>query len=245
MNNQIHVGANRTGIATSPKLSNEMVQGTLEFQDGVSGDGVKGALVRQEYGRSAEPQGSVPPPTKLSVALRTVAQKALGNDPIPLLDKLGERLAFERAGVRLYTSLLTKFDALGTFEGGPARHDLAEIKRQEFEHFELLHDAIVKLGGDPTAVTPSANLHATLAKGIFEAMADPRTNLVQGLEALLVAELADAACWDTLAVLAAQNGERELASRFALAQTQEAMHVVAVRTWLANALHLGRTAYLD
>jgi hypothetical protein len=46
-----------------------------------------------------------------------------------LVDKLGERLAFERSGTRLYETLLSKFDSYGPFEGGPERAELEENSR--------------------------------------------------------------------------------------------------------------------
>src|SRR5215208_7192398 len=47
--------------------------------------------------------------------------------------------------------------------GGPSREDLQQILDDEFNHFTMLTQTMEQLGGDPTAVTPSANLHATLS----------------------------------------------------------------------------------
>ena len=69
----------------------------------------------------------------------------------------------------------------------------------------MLQAAIEQLGGDPTAVTPSANLQATAAHGIQKVVVDPRTTLLQ-LEAALVAELTDNACWEALIELAQEAG---------------------------------------
>jgi hypothetical protein len=38
---------------------------------------------------------------------------------------------------------------------------------------------------------------------------DPRTTLLQSLEAVLIAELFDNACWETLVELAQQAGEND------------------------------------
>ena len=48
-------------------------------------------------------------------------QALKGGPPTQFLDKLGERLAFERTGVRLYEALISKHEALGSFAGGPDR----------------------------------------------------------------------------------------------------------------------------
>jgi rubrerythrin len=153
-----------------------------------------------------------------------------------LLDKLGERLAFERAGTRLYEALLSKFDAFGSWPGGPARSDLEEIRDEEHQHFTLLQSAIAKLGGDATAVTPSANLHAVSSMGLPAVLSDPRTDLQDGLETILIAELVDNECWENLSALASEMGEDELAASFASALQQERDHLDRVRAWLRAAL---------
>jgi rubrerythrin len=155
--------------------------------------------------------------------------------PTQFVDKLGERLAFERTGVRLYGALISKFDTFGSFEGGPTREALVEIMNQEYQHFMLLTEAVAQVGGDPTVVTPSADLHATMTNGVMAVMVDPRTSLAQCLEAALLAELADNAAWEALAELAMQNGEDDLAARFEAARSQEAVHLENVKSWIAAA----------
>jgi len=156
-----------------------------------------------------------------------------GASPTLFIDKLGERLAFERGGVRLYETLVSKYDAYGSFSGGPSRGDLRQILNDEFSHFAMLTQAIEQLGGDPTAVTPSANLHATLSMGIIQVLTDPRTTLLQSLEGILLAELADNACWEALSGLARLAGEEKLKERFLRAYTAEQQHLEKVRDWLA------------
>jgi hypothetical protein len=234
-NTQTEMGRNRTGIATSPKLTQEMVAGAQEFTPNPTPDGGIIARVREEYAREAEPLGSVPPPVTVTGAAKTALRGAQGLRPTQFVDKLGERLAFERTGVRLYTALISKFDAFGGFEGGPSREALVEIMNEEYQHFTLLSEAVVKVGGDPTVVTPSADLHATMTAGVMAVMVDPRTTFVQSLEAALIAELADNAAWETLHELAVQNGEDELADRFEMAQREELVHLENVKSWLAAA----------
>jgi rubrerythrin len=167
--------------------------------------------------------------------IQAAAKGLQGLRPTQFLDKLGERLAFERTGVRLYSALLSKYDAFGGFDGGPRRAKIEAIMLEEYGHVGLLVEAIRKLGGDPTVMTPSADLHANLSKGILEVMVDPRTNLVQCLEAILLAELADNECWSSLSVLAQQQGDEDMASVFVSARESEAEHLSCVRLWLASA----------
>jgi rubrerythrin len=232
---QTEMGLNRTGIATSPKLTQEMVAGAEEFGPTPNGDENIIARVRQEYARDAEPLGSLPPPATLKGAAQTALRGAKGLRPTQFLDKLGERLAFERTGVRLYSALISKFDTFGGFAGGPTREELVEIMNQEHQHFTLLSDAVSKLAGDPTVVTPSADLHATMTAGVMAVMVDPRTNFLQCLEAALIAELADNAAWETLSELAAQNDETDLAAQFEAARDEEVVHLENVKRCLATA----------
>lgn len=234
-NTQSELGSNRTGIATSPKLTQEMVAGAQEFAPTPDGDENIIARVRQEYARDSEPLGSVPPPATLTGAAKTAIRGAKGLQPTQFVDKLGERLAFERTGVRLYGALLSKFDAFGSFEGGPTREALVEIMAQEHEHFMLLAGAVTQLGGDPTVVTPSADLHATMTAGVMAVVVDPRTTFAQCLEAALLAELADNAAWEALSEMATENGEDELAAAFEAARSQEAVHLENVNSWIAAA----------
>jgi hypothetical protein len=62
-------------------------------------------------------------------------------------------------------------------------------------------------------VTPSADLHVMAAHGIQMVIVGPRTTLLQSLEAILIAELADNACWEALIALAQQAGEEALVDR--------------------------------
>lgn len=232
---QTEVGHNRTGAATSPKLTQEMVAGSQEFAPSPNGDENLIARVREDYARGAEPLGSLPPPVTLTGAAKTALRGVKGQRPTQFIDKLGERLAFERTGVRLYRALISKFDASGGFEGGPTREALVQIMNDEYQHFALLSSAVAKLGADPTVVTPSADLHATMTSGVLAVMVDPRTSFPQCLEAALIAELADNAAWEALSELALQNGEDDLAAQFEAARKEEVIHLENVKMWLAAA----------
>jgi rubrerythrin len=237
MQNEVSIGQNRTGTATSPKLTAEMIAGTSEFppDSADASDGQSVAGVRADYLSDAEQVGSMPPPVTLGGMASAAVQGVRGTRPAQFLDKLGERLAFERSGVRLYEALIAKFETFGGFEGGPALAELDQILHEEHRHFQLLTQTLERLGGDPTAITPSADVAATLTRGVLDVLVDPRTTLLQSLEAILVAELVDNDCWDVLVALAGQRHDEDLAERFVAALEDERRHLDLVRAWIAAA----------
>jgi len=211
---------NRTGVARDPDMAKDMMKGSKHTIDGT--DRQEFVDARLEGMRHNPPAATMPPPAHLDKVRSSL-----------LLDKLGERLAFERAGVRLYETLMLKHDATGGFPGGPSRADLEEIREDELSHFAMLEGIVGRYGGDPTAVTPSANLVGVETKGICAAINDPRISLAEGLHAILVAELADNAAWEQLIELVEQLGQEELADEFREALETEQDHLARVRTWLA------------
>jgi ferritin-like protein len=226
-------GNNRTGIAMAGPLADEMVAATREFPPSSPGDALAIANVRIAYARQGDGLGQTPPPGTLKDKAKATVAAAAGGQPTLLMDKLGERLAFEHAGARLYEALVSKFRAYGSFEGGPSGEDLLHILTEEYEHAELLVQAIKELGGDPTALTPSANLAVTMSMGLPQVLSDPRTNLLQSLEAIVVAELADNEGWTALAQLAEQDDHDELAQTCREAVEHERDHLRKVRAWIA------------
>jgi hypothetical protein len=98
----------------------------------------------------------------------------------------------------------------------------------------LLERAIKELGGDPTVLTPSANLAANVSMGLPQVVSDPRTNLLQCLEAIVVAELADNECWTALDQLARQAGHDDLGEACQVAIEHERDHLRKVRAWIAT-----------
>jgi len=236
MTTHAELGMNRTGIATSPKLTEEMLEGQKEFAPDAPGDERKisntRSLTAQEWDTRI---GSVPPPTTVKGAVKTGLTALKGESPTQFIDRLGARLAFERSGVRMYEALISKLDAGGSFKGGPTRADLETILNDEYEHFQLLVQALEHLGADPTVMTPSADLQATLSGGALQVLVEPRTDLAQCLEAALTLELIDNDSWAMLTTLASEAGQKELALRFERALSEEAAHLTAVRRWIAAA----------
>lgn len=229
---QAMIGRNRTGAAIAPERCAAMLEAVEEFQPSSEGSAQAIADIRIAYAETAEPIGTLPPPVSMKKSALSSGKSASAETAI-FVDKLGERLGFERSGVRLYEALVSKFDAYAGFAGGPTRQELEHILSEELAHFEMLRECIEQLGGDPTAVTPSANLHGTMSEGICAIMIDPRTNLLQSLEAALVAELADNDCWEGLIELAEHAGAQQLMERFADALSHEQEHLANVRAWVA------------
>lgn len=209
--------ANRTGTAVAPDRASEMMAAVEEFPPTSDGAAKAIAAVRVAYAQ----EGADP------------ARPALAKQTPLLMDKLGERLAFERVGTRLYEALLSKHEAYGSYDGGPSSDDITQILEEELQHFRMLAEIITELGGDPTEVTPSANLQLTASRGVRDVLVDPRTNLVESLEAIVMAELTDNECWETLAGLARLAGQEDLAERCEEALATEQEHLEKVRGWLA------------
>jgi hypothetical protein len=235
MKNTVETGKNRTGIDLSPVDKKELIEGALATIPSMTGDEHTLEEARAPYLEERATIGSMPPPASIKGVASTVVDAVKGTRATVFLDKLGERLAFERTGSRLYTALLGKFDASEPLPGGPERADLEKIQREETAHFEMLREAMLSLGADPTAITPSADVAAVSSLGLLQVIGDPRMNLDQSLQAILVAELVDNDCWSVLVELARAGGHDELAARFEVALAEEAEHLANVRAWVKTA----------
>jgi len=116
MQTATEIGTNHSGMDISP-TADEMLENTELTEP--RGDEREAAKVRAQYGSEADPVGTLP--------------QAEG--PLMLLmDKLGERLAFERSGTRLYDALMVKCKAAGAKI--PAK-ELQHIRDEEAMHFAL------------------------------------------------------------------------------------------------------------
>jgi rubrerythrin len=229
-------GMNRTGIGMSPIDQRRTIQGAEQSHTIGMLDGQALDEERAQWARDADPLGTVPPPATLKGIMKTAVEKVQGHKPTVFIDKLGERLAFERTGTRLYEAVMSKIEAADPHPDGPTRSDLELIRNDEHRHFAMLRDAILQLGADPTAMTPCADLVAVAGLGWVQAVTDPRTTLNQCLDILLVAELADQGGWELLIGLAEQLEFDDLAHQFRAALVEEEQHVIRVRGWLNAAL---------
>jgi rubrerythrin len=229
-------GANRTGIATSPVDAKAMVEGAQTGSPAAVFEPPGLAAARIRYATRAAPVGTIPPPLTVKGMAKTAVEMVKGKKPTVFLDLLGERLAFERTGTRLYEALMVKLEAADPHPGGPTRGDLEEIRDEELEHFALIKRAIEKLGADPTAMTPSADVIAVASHGLVEAVSDPRVTLTESLKAVLAAELVDNDSWLMLVDVAEGLGQDDLAEEFRHALAEEEDHLARVRTWLSQAV---------
>lgn len=176
----------------------------------------------QEFGNA----GSIPEPSGFM-------QKLYGSNIAILMDKLGERLAFEKGGVRLYEMLLNKCRELD-HEEDIKNFQLEKILQDEKSHVQYLKVCITKLGGDPTALTPGASASGVIGSGIFKIIAEPRATLSQMAEAILAAELVDNDAWFLLIKLAEHLDLQEEMEFFQKAYDEEQIHLSNIREWLES-----------
>jgi rubrerythrin len=214
------VGMNHSGMQSADDGGEKMLE-NMALTKPKSGDERDLAKIRLEYAKQAEPVGTLPEPKQSG--MRAV-----------LMDKLGERLAFERSGTRLYDALMAKCAA--DRSGGVPTKELKHIRDEEALHFALVGAAIQSLGGDPTAQTPSADVSGVESMGLMQVLTDPKTTLAQALHAILVAEMVDNAAWDELIELTSQVGDDDLVARFAKAREEEMEHLEKVQAWYKEAM---------
>lgn len=255
-------GSNLTGSTVSPEDCQAMLEAVYAFK--VPGPLDTSAQVEQRmvYIDEAESVGSVPKPVS-SVSVMDAVKTGLKNlvnrtDPTIFLDKIGERIAFERAGVRLYDALITKYTAISQKNHHllPSVREMAasktngatpplmprdetpyatlqRIRAEELSHFKMLCGAIQAMGGDPTAQTPCADVMATASMGLIQVVSDPRTTLAQSLNAMVAAELIDTTGWELLATLADGANQPELKNQCLAAHREELQHLATMKEWLS------------
>jgi hypothetical protein len=245
------LGHNLTGAAQSPLAVRAMTEAADTLTPFTTIDTSEMEAQRIAFIDEAEAVGSVPLPASIKGVAKAGVAKLKGGQPTIFFDKLGERLAYERTGTRLYDALIVKYRAVQGTEGDvlppvatllsddarAASEDpaatLLRIRADEFEHFTMLCEAMIAMGGDPTAQTPCADVTAVASSGFMQVLTDPRTTLAQCLNTMLAVELADNAGWELLASLADDAGQNELAGRFLAALGQEQEHLAVIKAWLS------------
>ena len=255
-------GMNRTGAAVASEGTQAMTRAANELTPPMQIDTAASDAQRIVYINEAAAVGSIPPPASLKGVVKNGVARLKESNPSIFLDKMGERIAYERSGTRLYDALITKYQAVSMMEGGMlptveelaakggpvvispvAREDaggtLERIRAEELQHFRLLCDAMQKLGGDPTAQTPCADVIGTASMGFMQVLTDPRTTLAQCLNTMLAVELTDNAAWELLIQLADDAGETELSGQFLAALSQEQQHLAIVKEWVTTLVTTG------
>jgi rubrerythrin len=226
------MGGNLSGIQTAPDLAREQIENAAQAEPSSDGGPELADAERATYIAEGYPVGSLP---SLPIAEEADADEDETGMAV-FLDKLSERLAFERMGNRLYDALINKCEALGedTDTMGPTVAELQEIREEEHRHFLLLNEAVTELGGDPTVESPCADVAAVASMGILQVVIDPRTTVTQCLQAMLTAELTDNAGWEMLIDLADEIGSADLVTQFTEAFENEQIHLANVQTWLSD-----------
>lgn len=232
MNNQIveSTGDNRTGGKLVMEETMKTAEGALRLTSPSQGDATSIAENRIRYMEESDYVGTLPKPSSLKGMISSMREKVMQGDHM-FLDKLGERLAFERTGTRLYEALISKHQASAK-ENFPDLSVLQQFCSEERSHFELCAQVMEELGADATAVTPSADVAGVAAFGWMQVVTDPRITFQQSLEIMLQAELADNNCWENLIELADNLGLDTVVERFSKAKEQEDVHLTTIKQWV-------------
>lgn len=250
MDNKTATGKNRSGMQMSP-LDAASMHELADMTVPPRGSAMDLARIRAGYNGTRDGLGSVPPPGTLKGVASNVSTAVAGRRSPLLIDKLSERLAFERGGVRLYDAFIQKLELLREnspeqdHDGWPDTETVMQFRNEELQHARLVKSCIEQIGGDPTVQTPCANLTALESSGLVQAMAEPRANLMEALHVLLLAEVADGEGWAALIELAEYVGQPEMAEEFRSAASQEALHATTVRTWHLDAVRRNATLMSD
>lgn len=227
----IKSGFNKTGVLISPLDAAKTEEGAVKLTRPSQGDASALAQNRIRYKMEAEPLGTIPLPTSIKGVTSAVIENMVYGHHI-FLDKLGERIAFERTGVRLYEALLSKYHGTSDKQNLPELERLEQFYLEERKHFEMAADVMTKMGADPTAMTPSADVAGVAGMGWIQAISDPRTSFLQSLEVILHAELVDNSCWEVLIELADNLGMKDAVEQFEIALEEESVHLQFVKRWV-------------
>lgn len=253
------IGPNKTGMQMSPIMSKEMLnkpRGMAKERSTGRKAGAELAIDMEEmeisYIQSVGPIGSVPLPGTLKGIIKVGTEKLTKDNIEVFIDKLGERLAFERTGVRLYDAFIRKCQA-GQREQGERRERgeknemeksaeelsltipterFIQFRNEELDHFKLIQSCMEEMGADPSSQTPYADTNAVMSSGLLQVLTDPRTSLSQCTQAILMAELSDNNGWEMLIKMADMIGKEKLVENFRLAYHQESVHLAEVKNFV-------------
>lgn len=228
------VGLNKTGMDMSPIDGKAMIEGAEKLTDLTPPPREYVVDFHKLAIEESGAVGSVPVPATFKGVLNVGKEKLKGHSPEVLINKLGQRLAFERAGTRLYDALIKKCEAgMDEATAGVVRMEkLHKFREEERDHALLVASVLKDIGADPTAMTPDADVTALASMGLPKVMTEPRTTVLQCLEALQIAELADNVAWENLEELCRSMGLNEIADQFRKPISQEQVHQEVISEWI-------------
>src|SRR5690606_35789753 len=117
------IGMNRTGADSSPLLSAEMKEKVAELTSQFMPRGTDQAIADNRIRYRSESGGLVGH-VPIPASLKGVASSLTTPGATLLIDKLGERMAFERTGIRLYDALIAKHRSAKPGTGIPPIEEL-------------------------------------------------------------------------------------------------------------------------
>lgn len=228
------VGPNKTGMDMSPIDGKAMIEGAEKLTDLTPPPREYVVDFHKLAIEESGAVGSVPVPATFKGVLNVGKEKLKGHSPEVLINKLGQRLAFERAGTRLYDALIKKCEAgMDEATAGVVRMEkLHKFREEERDHALLVASVLKDIGADPTAMTPDADVTALASMGLPKVMTEPRTTVLQCLEALQIAELADNVAWENLEELCRSMGLNDIADQFRKPISQEQVHQEVISEWI-------------
>jgi rubrerythrin len=151
-----------------------------------------------------------------------------------LLNKLSERVTFERTGTKLYEALVKKYQEAKDKKSLPELIKLERFYHQEAKHSDIVNDVMTQVGGEMPAITPPYDLSASLSMGWLELINDPRSTFLQALEIVLQAELLNHAGWELLIELAERKEMPKIATQFQECLDEKDVHIEAVKQWVQD-----------
>jgi len=148
-----------------------------------------------------------------------------------VIDLLSERLAFERAGVKLYDTLHARLRVAADPALKALLEQVEHNRDEEAEHVEWLEEQIRALGGDAHSPTEGSVLVRAESEGVERVMRRD-DSIPHDFHALLTAELADNAGWDLLVQIADEFGDSAAKKEFKKRLREEEEHLLFVRKTL-------------
>jgi len=155
-----------------------------------------------------------------------------------LLRKLGQRLAFERASVRLYEALIFKCLALQKGQRKVVSLDqLRQFRDEEVEHSLLLKKAIETLGFDADDWIPEMDSTLLSTLQIPKVFSKKNTTILQCLESVQIFATNDNAEWHTLHGLFTNMGLQDVSEEFNQALEEDSRQLETISRWIYQLSH--------